>query len=433
MVRESVLAGALAFLVFGAQAQQSIPDAPKPQALPSLGTTTPGKGSSSSGDVAQPAPDDADAPNQTAPAPKTPPPPAAEDTQVTPPELGVPAFTIRVPVDFVEVPFTVKDSKNRPVPGITWRDIQVYENGYRQHISTYTADPFPLSVALVIDQSMPFDTMTRVNDALAALQGAFAPYDEVAVFTYNNGPKMQTDFTAAQGARLGAVLERSKAVGREALMPMGGPLDNNINVNNGAQSYIDPNVNNSHGTQAFNQVNAPRDVHTLNDAILMAATSLSKAGKGRRRIIYVISDGKEYGSTAKRKDVVKYLQTNKISVWATLVGDSALTGMGFVDRIHLPLTMRDNILPLYTSATGGQTDAEFRIKGIESSFAKITEEVRTQYTVGYLSHEPFIDGKYRTLEVRVMKPNLQVIAKPGYWPLASDSHQMTAKPVSATP
>ncbi len=107
--------------------------------------------------------------------------------------------------------------------------------------------------------------------------------------------------------------------------------------------------------------------------------------------------------------------------------------MGFVDRVHLPLTMRDNILPLYTSATGGQTDPEFRIKGIETSFAKITEEVRTQYTVGYLSHEPFIDGKYRTIELKVMKPNLSVIAKPGYWPLASDAQKMTAKPVSATP
>jgi VWFA-related protein len=431
------MAGALAFLMLGAQApQQSIPDAPKPQIQPpAFGSVTPGKGSgvSSSGDVAQPAADDADAPGATLPGQKSPPPPASNDSDMTPPEQGVDAFRLVVRSDFVEVPFTVKDNKNRLVPGITWRDVQVFENGYRQHISTFTADPFPLSVALVIDQSLTFDTMSKVNNALGALQGAFAPYDEVAVFTYNNGPKMQTDFTAAQGARLSAVLERSKTTGREALMPMGGPLDNNVNVNNGAQSYIDPNVNNSHGTQPFNNVNPPRELHTLNDAILAAGVSLSKAAPGRRRIIYVISDGKEYGSKAKRKDVVKVLQTNKISVWATLVGDSSITGMGFVDRVHLPLTMRDNILPLYTSATGGQTDPEFRIKGIETSFAKITEEVRTQYTVGYLSHEPFIDGKYRTIELKVMKPNLSVIAKPGYWPLASDAQKMTAKPVSATP
>ena len=46
-----------------------------------------------------------------------------------------------------------------------------------------------MSVALVIDQSMTFDKMAKVNNSLGALQGAFTPYDEVAVFTYNNGPK----------------------------------------------------------------------------------------------------------------------------------------------------------------------------------------------------------------------------------------------------
>jgi VWFA-related protein len=275
---------------------------------------------------------------------------------------------------------------------------------------------------------MPFDTMAKVNNALGAMQGAFAPYDEIAVFTYNNGPKMQTDFTAAQGARLGAVLERSKSPGREAAMNYtSGPLSQNININEGAQSHIDPNTNASHGTQLTNTLNVPKEVHTLNDAILAAGASLSKVPRGRRRIIYVISDGKEYGSTAKYKDVVRYLQENKIAVWGTLVGDSSVPGLGFMDRIHLPLTMRDNILPLYTGATGGLTDPEFRTKGIENSFAKITEEVRTQYTVGYYSHESFLDGKYRTLEVRIMRPNLSVYAKPGYFPTAADAG--TAPPI----
>jgi VWFA-related protein len=158
----------------------------------------------------------------------------------------------------------------------------------------------------------------------------------------------------------------------------------------------------------------------LNDAILAAATHLAKTRSGRRRVVYVISDGKEYGSTASFKEVVKYLQTNKISVYGTLVGDSSLPVVGFLDHIHLPLTMRDNVLRAYASATGGNLDGEFRQKGIENSFAKIAEEVRTQYTIGYYTHEPFIDGKYRTLEVKVMRPNLTVIAKKGYYPTAED-------------
>ncbi len=89
----------------------------------------------------------------------------------------------------------------------------------------------------------------------------------------------------------------------------------------------------------------------------------------------------------------------------TLVGDSSLPILGRLDKIHLPLMMRDNQLHAYVMATGGDYDAEFRQRGIEKSFAKIAAQVRNQYTVGYYSHEPSIDGKYRKLEVRVSKPD----------------------------
>lgn len=412
----------------GPQQQQAIPDAPRPQtSLPTSGVA-PGKGTPADGPVSQTAPGQA-VPDQEAPGTSLPSsaPETHSDDGISP-ELpaagqGANAFTIRVKTNFVEVPFTVKDSKGHLVPGLTWRDIRVFENGYRQKMDLFTVDPFPLSVALVIDQSVTFDTMTKINNSLGALQGAFTPYDEVAVFTYNNGPKMQTDFTAAQSPRLNAVLEQSKGAGREPLYyDPTGPLGQNINVNHGAQQYIDPNTNSRHGTSMSNTINVPKDVHTLNDAILEAAKATTRTGRERRRIVYVISDGKEYGSVAKSKDVIKYLNTNKIAVYATLIHDTPqIPGLGFIDRVHLPLQMRDNILPVYVFATGGQVDPEFRQRGIEASFAKITEEVRTQYTVGYYTREPFIDGKYRKLEVKVLRPGLTVIAKDGYWPTAADT------------
>jgi len=402
--------------------QQAIPDAPRPQQTTPFDAVAPGKGTSADLDNSTSSDDNAGAPPSSLPTST-----AEKAAQGPAPEVpaagqGPEAFTLHVQTNFVEVPFTVKDSKQRLVPGLTWRDVRVYENGLRQQMALFTTDAFPLSVALVIDQSMTYDNMTKVNNALEALPGAFAAYDEVAVFTYNNGPRMQTDFTAAQSARLSAVIERSKSTGREGAMAYtSGPLSQNININGGAQSYIDPNTNSTHGTSLSNTLNVPKEVHTLNDAILMAANHLAKTRPGRRRVIYVISDGKEYGSTASFKEVVKYLQRNKIAVYGTLVGDSSLPVVGFLDRIHLPLTMRDNILQAYAKQTGGNFEAEFRQRGIEDSFAKIAEEVRTQYTIGYYTHEPFIDGKYRSLEVKVLRPNLTVIAKAGYYPTAEDT------------
>ena len=446
MVSKSVLAGTLAFMLLGqpgrelaqqTPAQQQIPDGPKPQTIPDapkpqelpVGTVTPGKGSgldvtgdsSTSEDGAVPS--------------KLPETAAQKADDGKEPDIpgsgqGPQAFTLRVQTNFVEIPFTVKDNKTREVPGITWREVRVYENNVRQQLSLFTADPFPLSVALVIDQSLDFRVMAQVNNSLAALQGAFTPYDEVALFTYNNGPRMVTDFTAGPSPRLTQALVRSKSTGREFQYVPGGGLNQNINYNNGADSYIDPNTNNSHGRSIVGIQNLPKEPHTLNDAILAAATVLAKTAPGRRRIVYVISDGKEYGSTAKFSQVVKYLNTNKIAVFGTLVGDSSLPVIGFLDRIHLPLTIRDNILAAYAYDTGGNFDGEFRQRGIETSFAKIAEEVRTQYTVGYYTHEPFIDGKYRQIEVKVLRPNLTVIAKKGYYPTAEALTSPTITPVA---
>jgi VWFA-related protein len=405
-----------------------IPDAPKPQMLPG-DVLTPGRGTTpeSNGDTSSTSQENA-VPSKL---PETAAQKADDGQQPDMPAAGQgPEYVIRARVNFVEIPFTVKDNKGNLVSGINWREVRVYENNLRQQPSLFTTDAFPLSVALVIDQSMTFDNMAKVNNALGALQGAFTPYDEVAVFTYNNGPKMVTAFTAGPSARLTQALDRSKQTGREPMMYSSGPLSQNININNGQDRYTDPNTNSSHGTSQLAVPNVPRDVHTLNDAILEAATALAKTAPGRRRIVYVISDGREYGSKAKFTEVCKYLNQNKIGVFGTLVGDSALPVTGFLDRIHLPLTIRDNILPAYAKQTGGNFDGEFRQKGIETSFAKIATEVRTQYTIGYYTHEPFIDGKYRQVEVKVLRPNLTVISKPGYWPTAQESAPPTVAPAS---
>ena len=374
-------------MMFGQPAQQSvaqqqlpdgpkpqIPDAPRPQGLP-VGPVTPGRGTTpdSSGNMTSTSQD-----GTTPPVPSKLPETAAQkadDGQQ--PEIPLagqgPDFVLHVRTNFVEVPFTVKDSKGQLVSGLTWRDVRVYENNLRQQLALFTTDAFPLSVALVIDQSMTFDNMAKVNNSLGALQGAFTPYDEIAVFTYNNGPKLVTAFTAGPSARLTQALERSKQTGREPMMYSSGPLSQNISINGGQDQYTDPNTNSSHGTSQLRVPNVPREVHTLNDAILEAATALAKTAPGRRRIVYVISDGKEYGSKAKYSEVIKYLNTNKIAVYGTLVGDSALPVVGFLDRMHLPLMMRDNMLPAYAKQTGGNFDGEIRQRGIETSFAKIAD------------------------------------------------------------
>jgi VWFA-related protein len=408
-----------------AQTQQSVPDAPTPQALPRLNSITP---VAPAEPAAPPAAADANASTGSTPA-ATPVQETEEekqeDQQAPLPSSQSAENTLRVNVQYHAVPFIVKDSKGHLVPGITAREVRVFENGVQQRPVYFTSDPRGLSVALVIDQSVTHDTMEKINDSLSALQGAFSPYDEVSVFTYNNGVKMQTAFTAAQSARLGAVLEQSKGIGRDPLMGLTGPLSHGSVINNmPVDGVLDPG--HQAGSMSFT---VPREFHTLNDAILAAAKEVATADRSRMRVVYVISDGKEYGSTAKQKEVTRFLQTNSIEVWATQVGDSAIKGTGFLDRVHIPLMMRDDVLPKYTAATGGQFDSEFRPRGIEESFGHISVELRSQYIVGYYTHESPYNESFRSTAVTVLRPDLTIICKDGYYPSAADNTR--ARPVPA--
>jgi VWFA-related protein len=87
--------------------------------------------------------------------------------------------------------------------------------------------------------------------------------------------------------------------------------------------------------------------------------------------------------------------------------------------VHLPLIPQENVLPRYANATGGVLESQFSADGMERSFQTIAKEIRTQYTLGYYSHLPTLDGRYRTLDVHVERPNLDVRARTGYYPTAT--------------
>ncbi len=426
------------------QAQQggAIPDAPTPQATNpnSLGTlkdqVKPGAGTTALPSADTPATPGSGTTGPAGPSSSSANPGQgavtdnATDVQGGAPDLPAPGQgvkgTLVVSVNEVIVPVTVRDKKGALVPTLSWRQFRVYEDGRPQRIRYFTSDPFPLSVAFVIDQSLPSDTMNKVNQSLNALTGAFTASDSVAVFGYNSTPQEITDFTGAQGARLHvAITQAQRAPGRDlGVIAPGGPMDNGITIDG---KVIDPNTQRGGSAGSITTPLTPKEFHPLHDAVLEAATQLAKQPQGRRRIIYIISDGKEQGSRASYKEVVRFLLTNNISVYGTLVGDSATWGLGYLDKFHLPLisTVRDNALPKYAIATGGTLDSAFSENSIQMSFAKIADAARNQYTLIYNSHANVLASSlFHTIEVRVEgTPNLDIIAPDGYYPSAhSNGH-----------
>ena len=410
-----------------AQSQQTqqpaqVPNAPKPQPTAPIidaasGPIKPGSGAGlESSDTGS-----GSVPQQTVtapPAPKQVQPPAGPPPAMPPPEqLGT---ILRLNVTYVEVPVTVKDAKGRLVAGLTWRDFRVFENGNYEPLKEFFVDPFPMSMVFVVDRSLRTGDMDSVNQSLGAIQGALTPYDEIQVMTYGNGTtNVSGSFTGAQSARVPYLIAMAKSSGTEALNPVNsGPFDScGVHVNG---NCVDPNLQEGRSAGNGYFMTIPKEIHTLNDAVLAAAKELSNRPRERRRIIYVISDGAEYGSKAKYNEVLRYLETNHIAVYGTLVGDAARWGEGRLSRLHMPFTMYDNLLVKYTIATGGTLDSEHGLNNIEKSYLALAEEARNKYTLVYASHEPLIDSKFRNIDVRVARPNMEVVAPRGYYPSAQD-------------
>ena len=320
-------------------------------------------------------------------------------------------YTIPVSVNFVQIPVMVKDSNGRRVDGLLPKDFTVLENGKKQTLSYFTSDPFELSVAVVLDIGMPDVALQKVNATYSSLVGAFSPYDEVALYTYSSTVSQVSDFTR-RSERLTAMLNEMKLVRGHNNGPpqLGGPMASGPTVN-GAPV----------GGPTIAPVNTPpREAHVLNDAILRAALDLGKRERTRRKVIFVISDGRDLGSRASYRDVLKVLETRDIQVKAVVVDSGALPGYRQLDHFHLRGQGYSDILPKYTSATGGgNIFPELSRNAIEEAYAQITSEARNQYTLAYTPKPTTGGAVYRSIEVFVDKKGLKIAAKDGYYPVPS--------------
>jgi VWFA-related protein len=415
--------------------QKSIPDAPSasrpPQPFPSAPPAEPQGLPPSESPTADQVPGNDVPPSTANPAPpntesNTNPPPHPLDVKTVPEGGATPdpagggaqdeLFKITRNVNQVIVPVRVTDDSGRLVSGLLPKDFSLYEDGNKRTMNFFTSDPLAISAAVVFDLGMSDINVQKVNQTFPALEGAFSQFDEVAIYTYSGTVGKAADFGAV-GKRLDAVLNQLKAESGEnnGVPVLGGPLGpqgpmiNNIPVDRSIPPAMSP----------------PKQAHVLNDAILAAALDLGQRERSRRKIIFVISDGREYRSTASYGDVLKVLLSNGIIVYGIGVGGSAIPGYKQLEKLHVPGQAYGNILPRYASATGGEILSEYSKDAIEGAYQRAIGDARNQYTLGYATAAT-PSSTYREIEVRVgrpgckssdLRPCVLVYAKAGYYPL----------------
>ena len=75
----------------------------------------------------------------------------------------------------------------------------------------------------------------------------------------------------------------------------------------------------------------------------------------------------------------------------------------------------DFVLRQLAQETGGRAFFPEQVDELPEIYQRISDELSSQYTLGYVSKNPLRDGQYRRIVVRVDRPNVAAKTKLGYY------------------
>ena len=318
-----------------------------------------------------------------------------------PPSLRTPDSSgrIRTTVSLVVVPVTVKNSQGELVTDLQQNDFRVFEDGIEQPIALFSADAFPLSAAILIDDDLKQSTAEKVQKTLETLAGAFSASDEVSLWRFDEVPEqISEDFIADNDA----LLTQLKRIDLSSSFPGIGSytMTNGPRVNTAAPPGP---------AKIPAEANGHPNTKHINDAIYAAAEQLQDRPREMRKIIFLISDGQNAKNNSHKYDeTLKLLLSADISVYAVGVGEANLNrGITFLGN---------NILSKYAHSTGGDIFyGGVSRENLEELYARVSEQARNQYTIAYSGAQTDRSKPYHTIEVRVKRPGLALLTRDGYY------------------
>lgn len=303
-----------------------------------------------------------------------------------------PRARIRTTVQLVVVPVTVKDPSGRTVADIRQEEFRIFEDNVEQKISLFSLDPFPLSAVVLLDNALRQNAAAHVAGSLRAIAGGFSESDEVALCRFDTEFQQLTEFTADTDKLLTAL----KRIDVDRTFPGegSGPMTAGPRIN-AAPPLGSPGRSTA--------ILSGKEWKNIDDALFAASQLLRTRERGRRRVIYLISDGVNSGkNNISYGDTLKALLTADISVYAIGVGD-VVFGRPF------------NILAKYAHSTGGDVYYAAKRADLEDLYARMAEQARNQYTLGYIPQDTNRKVDYHSIEVRVRRPGLSLLARDGYY------------------
>ena len=318
------------------------------------------------------------------------------------PPLSDAQARITVNSNLVVLPVTVRDRSGEMVPDLTREDFRIFEDNVEQKIDVFTAEAFPLSIVILIDNDLKDKDAEKVQESLGAIIGALSDYDEAYVCRFDQFFHPGKGFTNDQD-KLAKELKRTKLDTEPSVPTPGGPFNG-------------PSINNHSATDASSldrstQIIKGQPTKALDDAVFAAAALLHDRPRSRRRVILLISDGvngKKFNKFTY-DNVKNALLRDNISVYSVAVPSA------YLERKLSPIDRTVSPLIRYANDSGGEIYRTTREQGLETFYSRLTEQARHQYTLAYIPRGTDPSTEYHSIEVRVKREHVDVRTREGYF------------------
>jgi VWFA-related protein len=173
----------------------------------------------------------------------------------------------------------------------------------------------------------------------------------------------------------------------------------------------------------------------LYDAILLASDELMKKQTGRKPLI-VLSDGVDRGSKVSITEAIEHAQRSDSLVYAILFaahddfggfGGPGMGRHGGMGRRPQQEERPDGkkIMERLAKETGGSFFEVSKKHPIDQIYSQIQEELRSQYSLGYVSDQPSSETGYRKITLATNRKNITVQTRDGYYPALTKSARAT--------
>jgi VWFA-related protein len=366
-----------------------------------------------------------------------------------------PPITFKVEVNYVEVDAVVTDAQGNFVRDLTKDDFQVLEQGKPQTVSNFSLVDIPVQkfdpplyktkpiepdvrsnrtdfngrvfVIVLDDLNVSFQRTGRVRAAAKQFIERYLGANDIAAIVQTGGGRRSAQEFTSSRERLIAVVDR-----------FAGQKEKSATLEKLDDYYRSGGMSTTGPRDTAEHIRAYKARNTF--TVLKNVADYMGGIRGRRKAVVLFSEGVDYDiynpiANQYANDIRQYGQDAiaaatraNVSFYAVdprgLLGiDDGLgaelsafpldptLGIGMSELAREQQIAQDSLRTI-SSETGGF--ASINANDYQNNFARIIQDNSSYYVLGYYSTDTKRDGSFRTLNLRVKRPGLQVRARKGY-------------------